>query len=137
MVCLDFLIASFTSSTSQSTLLNGALSTPCILDRLIVKFSRHDHHPFTGWIPSYVNPNDSHYVVNDKYAGIIITPIYEIFPSQFDISSIPSMRECYGIYLQSEKHTIVGNQNFKEVRRLAEWYYKEKTMSTQMVQNQL
>ncbi len=115
----------------------GALIEPSVLDTIVIKLSGQDAHlPFTGWLPSPCNPNDSCYIVSGKPTDVIIVP----HRYQFDSPNIGTAnvtvlnRPVYCVEDLLTEKTVAVADDFGTARNSAESYYNERIMSTQMGQ---
>ena len=104
------------SNHRRVTLGIGALSKISILDRVVIKMLGHPvSTPFTGWLPSKCNPNDSCYFVNGKWSELVINyRPYSLPPLPFHAIDFQQMV------------TLSTESDFRQAQMLVEEYYTEK-----------
>ncbi|MFC1932834.1 hypothetical protein ACFLXU_04310 [Chloroflexota bacterium] len=117
---LFFVIGIQLFSTSKASNHRGvkvgarALPEISILDRMVIKLSGHfTDTPFTGWLPSKCNPNDSCYFATGKWTGLIINyQPYALPPLPFHVVDL------------NRKNTLEATDDFQQAKRVAEEYHR-------------
>lgn len=114
VVGIKFLAAPVAYNYRAITLRVGALIKISVLDRLIIEVSGHRLPPFTGWLPSKCNPNDSCYFVENIYTGLLI-----------NLRNYPASPLSFRVIDMNHRVTLAEVEKFQQASRLAECYYLE------------
>jgi hypothetical protein len=116
VVGIHLLAASIAPNNRRVALGIGTLTEISVLDRMVIKMSRHPvSTPYTGWLPSKCNPNDTCYIVDGNWSGLLINyRPYSLPPLPFHALDL------------RRNITLSISRDFRQTQILVEEYYTGK-----------